>query len=492
MREVLGNPKYGYYMGKDVFGKSGDFITAPEISQMFGELIGVWLVAMWQSMGEPSKINLVEFGPGRGTLMQDMFRAIRKFPKLKQAISVHFIEMSPYLRQLQAQSFGLKYDAQTSAAQTSQSPDSEQRTSADQVLNVFGSDFLRENTHLAGKKSRESMLPNKESEVKDDKKNDAKNDLRAKIESMINDDSEPVIDVADPEAFLAGAPLSDVTLKTSDGIEVSWRSHLKNVPEGPTLVVAQEFFDALPVYQFQYTAAGWRERLVDIDDSKGDHTLKFVLAPAPTVASRTVHKYYNKSTAPPLNTELEISFESLYVAQDIGARLAKHGGAALFIDYGHDGPSGNSLRAIKQHKFVHPLSDLGECDLSCDVDFSALRQAITDLQRTSKPTNGPSLSVAGPATQGSFLLEMGIVDRADRLLQSLSDEAQMKQLIASFERLVSKDQMGEIYKVLAVTAVDTTGPKAAPYFTDNKPPGFQRAMQLPHSTPELHANDDTK
>lgn len=159
--------------------------------------------------------------------------------------------MSPYLRQLQAQSFGLKYDAQTSATQTSQSPDSEQRTSADQVLNVFGSDFLRENTHLAGKKSRESMLPNKESEVKDDKKNDAKNDLRAKIESMINDDSEPVIDVADPEAFLAGAPLSDVTLKTSDGIEVSWRSHLKNVPEGPTLVVAQEFFDALPVYQFQ-------------------------------------------------------------------------------------------------------------------------------------------------------------------------------------------------------------------------------------------------
>lgn len=86
---------------------------------------------------------------------------------------------------------------------------------------------------------------------------------------------------------------------------------------------------------------------------------------------------------------------------------------------------------------------------------------------------------------------MGIVDRADRLLQSLNDESQIKQLIASFERLVSKDQMGEIYKVLAVTAVDTTAPKAAPYFTD-KPPGFQRAMQLPQSTPELHATDDAK
>lgn len=152
--------------------------------------------------------------------------------------------MSPYLRQLQAQSFGLTYDLQ---AQPSQPSMSNEKASTEQVLNVFGSDFLRENTHLAGKKSRES----KESEVQADNKNDPKAALRAKIEAMVNDASEPAIDVADPEAFLASAPLADVTLKTSEGIEVSWRSQLKDVPDGPTLVVAQEFFDALPVYQFQ-------------------------------------------------------------------------------------------------------------------------------------------------------------------------------------------------------------------------------------------------
>ncbi len=157
--------------------------------------------------------------------------------------------MSPYLRQLQAQSFGLKYDARASTQSTANA--SQNNTSADQLLNLFGSDFLRENTQLAGKKSNENMLPNKEIEMNDDKKNDAKNDLRAKIETMVNDAAEPAVEVADPEAFLAAAPLSDVTMKTSEDMEVSWRSQLKDVPAGPTFIVAQEFFDALPVYQFQ-------------------------------------------------------------------------------------------------------------------------------------------------------------------------------------------------------------------------------------------------
>ncbi len=158
--------------------------------------------------------------------------------------------MSPYLRQLQAQSFGLKYNAQT-AVQSINTAQVGETQSTEQVLNLFGSDFVRENMELASKQSREAMLQTKRNTMNDDKSSDAKNDLRAKIESMVNDDSEPAIEVADPEAFLATAPLSDVTLKTSDGTEVSWRSQLKDVPNGPTFVVAQEFFDALPVYQFQ-------------------------------------------------------------------------------------------------------------------------------------------------------------------------------------------------------------------------------------------------
>ena len=223
-------------------------------------------------MGEPDKVQLVEFGPGRGTLMQDIHRvssrvhslpppvltplmsqAINKFPKLKRAVSVHFIEMSPYLRQLQAKSFGLKYDTQTTTAGQSRntSQAGEVRQGTEQILNLFGADFMRENVEMASKQSRAATLQNKLNTVNSDKNGDTKNDLRAKIESMVNDNSEPAIEVADPEAFLANAPLSDVTLRTSEGMEVSWRSQLKDVPDGPTLVVAQEFFDALPVYQFQ-------------------------------------------------------------------------------------------------------------------------------------------------------------------------------------------------------------------------------------------------
>lgn len=102
MALCLGHPRHGYYMTRDPFGAAGDFTTAPEISQMFGEMLGLWAAHLWQAMGAPSRFALVEIGPGRGTLMADMLRATRIVPGFHDAVSVHLVETSPVLREVQA------------------------------------------------------------------------------------------------------------------------------------------------------------------------------------------------------------------------------------------------------------------------------------------------------------------------------------------------------------------------------------------------------
>ncbi len=101
MAEALGNPRWGYYKTRDPFGLEGDFVTAPEVSQMFGELIGLWCAALWQQLGAPAEFRLVEIGPGRGTLMADALRAARLVPAFIAAARLHLVETSPVLRELQ-------------------------------------------------------------------------------------------------------------------------------------------------------------------------------------------------------------------------------------------------------------------------------------------------------------------------------------------------------------------------------------------------------
>lgn len=164
---------------------------------------------------------------------------------------------------MQAQSFGIQIEPKTVNTSAESSVDNTtnvmginqaDKQTTEQLLNLFGSDFVRNNTHLAGKKPAEYVV-----------KAAAESTAASK---STNEESDPIVDVPNPEAFIRSAPLVDVTKKTAEGLEVSWRSQLKDVPEGPTLIIAQEFFDALPVYQFQYTSAGWRERLIDFDDAE--------------------------------------------------------------------------------------------------------------------------------------------------------------------------------------------------------------------------------
>ncbi|KAI8983067.1 S-adenosyl-L-methionine-dependent methyltransferase [Pilobolus umbonatus] len=320
MRQVLVNPLSGYYMTGDVFGRQGDFITSPEISQVFGELCGLWYLTEWMRLGQPSKTQIIEFGPGRGTLMSDILRTVAQFPKFYQTLTdVHFIEASPSLRKIQR-------------------------------LNLIG-----------------------ESEDDINKKEDANYSVR------------------------------------KDGIRVSWHDGVELVPgmyielslcPHWSFVMAHEFFDALPIHIFEKYESEWREMLIDLDDTD----------------------------------------ESWNVMKNIAKFIEKNGGTGLAIDYGQDYIQGDTLRAIKQHKIIHPMSDPGTADLSADVDFSFLKDAIK------KESN---IDAYGPITQMKFLQSMGIQARVEQLFKNAKSSEARKTLLDGAERLMDPNRMGRIYKVLS-------------------------------------------
>lgn len=320
MALCLSHPTHGYYATRDPFGLAGDFTTAPEISQMFGELLGLWCASVWAQMGQPARFTLVELGPGRGTLMADMLRAGKAAPGFREAADIVLVETSPTLRAVQA-----------SALQ----------------------------------------------------------DAGVRWASTVD------------EALL---PL-------------------------PAIVVANEFFDALPIRQFVRTPDGWRERLVGVDATGA---LAFGLAgegPSDVALPERA-----------VGSALEICPEALAIAARIGGHLASHGGAALAIDYGAAHSSGDTLQAMKRHAFADPLGEPGEADLTAHVDFGALSAAAR---------------LSGAATmalvsQGELLVRLGLAARAERLSRNAS-EAQRADIAAAAARLTdpSPTGMGALFKALA-------------------------------------------
>lgn len=311
-----------YYGSRDPLGASGDFTTAPEVSQMFGELIGLWMIEVWHGMGRPSPLHLVELGPGRGTLMADLLRAAKVMPDFRAAVSVHLVETSASLRQRQ-------------------------------------------------------------------------------------------------QATLAAA-----------GVPVSWHERLEDVPDGPLLLVANEFFDALPVRQFVGTDRGFCERLVGLGGDK----LIFGLKPEPEKALG----------APGRPGEiLELPTASMALMATLARRIAQGTGAALIIDYGYWGPAfGDTLQALKNHAPVDPLEEPGETDLTTHVDFHRLAQAAA----------GAKTRIHGPSSQGDFLEALGIAQRAGRL-KAKATPGQVLAIDQALTRLTERGpkSMGELFKVLAIT-----------------------------------------
>uniref|UniRef100_A0A0D6R0S9 Protein arginine methyltransferase NDUFAF7 n=1 Tax=Araucaria cunninghamii TaxID=56994 RepID=A0A0D6R0S9_ARACU len=304
------------------------------------QLVGAWSVCLWQQMGEPKQVNLVELGPGRGTLMADLLRGTAKFKEFSEALSVRLVECSPALRKLQ-----------------------------------------------------HSVLQCTEVEAqKDDRK------------------------VGD--AF-----------STFSGVPVSWHVDLEQVPKGvPTIIIAHEFYDALPIHQFQKTPRGWTEKLIDIaEDSDG---FRFVLSPEPTAATKLyLAKRIKRLSLDEISKleHVEVCPQAIELTKNIGKRVELDGGGALIIDYGQNGVISDSLQAIRNHKFVHVLDDPGTADLSDYVDFAYVRHVVEEMTG--------EVAALGPISQSRFLGALGINFRLEALLQNATDE-QAEALQVGYWKLV--------------------------------------------------------
>ncbi len=336
MALALHDAEGGYYATRDPFGAAGDFITAPEVSQMFGEMLGLWCVQTWADQGRPQNCRLVELGPGRGTLMADVLRVLKVAPEFLDGLEVVLVEASPALQKIQLEK-----------------------------------------------------------------------------------------------------------LKSS-GANIVWRNHFdESLGDRPLFLLANEFFDALPVRQYVKTPRGWCERMVV---AKGEE-LEFALAPIVTPPSAIAPG----RTPAPDGGVYETAPAATAVAQEIGRILAAKGGAALILDYGYgeDAGFGETLQAVGGHQFTDVLAEPGESDLSAHVDFIALTEAARH----------GGAAVYGPRGQGDFLADLGLTARAEQLMKS--NPAAAPSLFAAVERLIDPAQMGTLFKALAVL------PPGAP-----KPPGF--------------------
>lgn len=318
MSTCLLHPQHGYYTTRPPFGAQGDFITAPEISQMFGELIGLTLAQAWLDQGAPAQFTLAELGPGRGTLMADAMRAASRVAGFAEAAQITLLEASPALRQVQAE-----------------------------------------------------------------------------------------------------------TLK---GYSPNWVPSIDALPKQPTYLIANEFFDALPIRQFVRDGSRWRERQVGVQDG----TLAFGLGPAqpqPALAHRSEDTKDSDL--------IEDCAAAAPILTTLAARIATHGGAALVFDYGDWRSLGDTLQAVQDHKTTDPLASPGMADLTAHVDFEALVRATAPCAHTRV------------TTQGVFLERIGITARTTALAQSLSGAA-LETHIAAHRRLTHPQEMGNLFKVFGI------------------------------------------
>ncbi|WP_232824929.1 class I SAM-dependent methyltransferase [Primorskyibacter marinus] len=317
MAESLLHPVHGYYATRDPLGARGDFTTAPEISQMFGELIGLCLAQSWLDQGAPASFTLAELGPGRGTMMADILRATARVPGFHDAAGIYLVEASATLRARQA------------------------------------------------------------------------------------------------EVLAGHAP--------------TWLDNAADLPDAPLWLVANEFFDALPIRQYVRNGAAWCERRV----GQSDEGLRFGSA-APAPVSALAHRLDDAKDG----DLVEHCPAATTIIQTVGQRIADHGGAALIADYGDWRSLGDTLQALQAHASVDPLAAPGEADLTAHVDFEALARAT--------PSAHTRLT-----TQGVFLERLGITARAQQLAEVLSGTARESH-IAAHRRLTHPSEMGTLFKLLGL------------------------------------------
>ena len=302
-----------YYAGRDPIGARGDFVTAPEITQAFGELLGLWCVTVWQAMGAPPRVTLAELGPGRGTLMEDALRAITRIaPGFRAVLELHLVEASPTLRAVQRDRLG----------------------------------------------------------------------------------------------------------------EATWHDGTETLPDGPIILIANEFLDALPIRRFLRDGQGWVEQAITLMGGRLASTI-VPAEPPPDIAEQGGGEVCEQARA---------------LAASLGARLARDGGAALFIDYGPaDRTPSDSLQAVRGHARADPLAAPGEADLTAHVDFAALAAAA----------RAAGAAVQGPVPQGEFLRRLGLPERTAILCRNAT-EPHAALLQSGARRLMDPDAMGLLFKAIVL------------------------------------------
>ena len=379
MRAALTDPEHGYYRRSQAIGASGDFITAPEISQIFGELIGIWVAASWQALGEPTAWRLIELGPGRGTLMADLLRALQVLPAARAALTVQLVEVNERLRD-------------------------EQR------------------------------------------------------------------------AKLAGC-----------GVPVGWRDSVDPpLAPLPTVVIANEFLDALPIRQLVARDGRWHERMVTtaahlglppslpLPHQGGGGGLALVkqawhlapLDPSPLegrgrvggcleteVSATTLAFTASETPIPPEQLHrlaepevpgsiCELMSGAADYLRGLAAALADAPQIHLYIDYGHLGPvQGDTLQAVTSHRYVDLLQAPGAHDLSAQVDFAQIGAAAISA----------GLACFGAITQAEFLGRLGAAARLERLAAG-KEARTIHQLQTGLARLMDPSGMGARFKVLALAS----------------------------------------
>ena len=325
------NSKFGYYNNHLPFGKKNDYVTSPEVSQMFGELIALWTIDYWKKIGEPEKFNIIELGPGSGILMTDFLRVIKLYPKfIKKCNQIYLFEISPFLKKIQ----------------------------------------------------KKTLL---------------------KIENKILQ-------------------------------KIKWIKNLNDIPETPFVLIANEFFDALPIKQIQLTKIGWRERMLNYNKKK---SFFISYSNNPTILEKFLPK---KKKCKKIGSIYEIPFNMLSFLENLFNKIKKTKSTCLIVDYVKNKKFQSSLKSIKNQKIISPLKEIGNSDISTHVDFDLIKEI-------SKKFN---LNNYGPITQRKFLINLGILFRAEILIKN-ANSGQKKKIQNSLDFLINKKKMGEIFNVISIS-----------------------------------------
>ena len=340
MIESNQNPNFGYYNTSFPFGKKGDFITAPEVSQMFGELIGLWIVDCWQKMGEPKKFNIIELGPGTGILILDALRAINLNQKCKKACNkIYLLEISNKLKKIQKKN------------------------------------LLKKNFNFFNK--------------------------------------------------------------------IEWVNTIEKIEDSPFVLIANEFFDALPVQQIELTQKGWRERLINFNNNK--KKFYFTLSNHRTLLEKFLPNLLEENIK--IGEIYEVPVQMIVLLNEIFKKISKIKSFILIIDYIKKETYGSTIKSIKNQKILNPLKHPGLSDMSVNVDFNIIK-------RISKNFN---LKQHGPKTQRNFLIKLGILERA-KILNKNAKLKERKNINSSLDFLINENKMGKIFQAISLSNCNVKNP----------------------------------